>query len=301
VISGNVLTNDSDVDSSGLAASLVAGPTNGMLALNPDGSFAYTPAPNYAGADAFTYRAGDGAAMSVIATVTLAVTPVNDPPVAVADSFSGSQGLAVTGNVLTNDADVEATTLTAMLVSGPTNGVLTFTANGVFSYTANVGFLGSDSFSYKANDGGADSAPVAVTITVAGKLYSTWEIEHFSAEEILAGSADETGDFDWDGLVNLVEYALGTDPRVPNGGPVPGIANDALGHPRLTLSFTRPIGLPGLTYTVECSSDLTAWEAVTAVEITPSADHETVVARDDQIVSGQTRRFLRLRVQRNAP
>jgi len=51
----------------------VTGPTHGILVLNADGSFTYTPAPNFFGTDTFTYVANDGTADSNVATVTLTV------------------------------------------------------------------------------------------------------------------------------------------------------------------------------------------------------------------------------------
>lgn len=53
---------------------LVSKPSHGQLILNPDGSFTYTPATNYVGADSFTYQANDGQLRSNIATVSLSVT-----------------------------------------------------------------------------------------------------------------------------------------------------------------------------------------------------------------------------------
>jgi len=52
-------------------------------------------------------------------------------------------------------------------VSGPTNGTLTLNANGSFSYAPNAGYTGPDSFTYRANDGAADSNVATVTITVS--------------------------------------------------------------------------------------------------------------------------------------
>ena len=73
---------------------------------------------------------------SNVGTVNLTIAPVNDAPVAAADSATGNQGTTITGNVLTNDTDVDAgTTLTAALATGPANGTLTLNANGSFSYT----------------------------------------------------------------------------------------------------------------------------------------------------------------------
>ncbi len=68
-----VLNNDTDADEDPITAVLVAGPTNGTLTLNADGSFTYTPAPNFFGTDTFTYVANDGTSDSNVATVTLTV------------------------------------------------------------------------------------------------------------------------------------------------------------------------------------------------------------------------------------
>ena len=65
-----------------LSAILVGSPSHGTLTLNSDGSLVYMPSLNFNGTDSFTYKASDGQALSTLATVTITVTPVNDPPVA---------------------------------------------------------------------------------------------------------------------------------------------------------------------------------------------------------------------------
>lgn len=74
-----VLANDTDFDPLVLTAVLVGGPSHGTLALNADGSFTYTPAPNYSGSDSFTYKANDGHADSNTATVQITVHPAPPP------------------------------------------------------------------------------------------------------------------------------------------------------------------------------------------------------------------------------
>ncbi|HYG56604.1 MAG TPA: cadherin-like domain-containing protein, partial [Symbiobacteriaceae bacterium] len=69
VAAAGVLANDTDPDGDPLTATLVTGPANGTLTLNPDGSFTYTPGPNANGEDSFTYRAVSGGLNSSIATV----------------------------------------------------------------------------------------------------------------------------------------------------------------------------------------------------------------------------------------
>ncbi|HTO82192.1 MAG TPA: tandem-95 repeat protein, partial [Methylomirabilota bacterium] len=166
-VGGNVLANDTDVDGDALTATLVTGPGHGTLVFNADGTFTYTPALNFNGADKFTYVANDGTANGNVATVNITVTPVNDPPVAKNDSVTTAEDTAVKGAVLANDTDVDGDILTASLVGGPANGTLVFNPDGTFTYTPNANFSGTDSFSYKANDGTADSnvATVAITVT----------------------------------------------------------------------------------------------------------------------------------------
>ena len=164
-----VLSNDFDLDSTTVTAVLTTGPSHGSVVLNPDGSYMYTPVLNYNGADSFTYRTSDGGLSSVIATVIITITPVNDSPVAAGDTYSTNQGKALTisvPGVLANDTDVDGNTLTAMLDSGTSGGVLTLNANGSFIYTPNPTFAGTDSFNYHANDGATNSSSAMVRITV---------------------------------------------------------------------------------------------------------------------------------------
>src|SRR5690606_33130636 len=102
--------------------------------------------------------ARDGQANSAPATVSLTVTPVNDPPVASADSYTTPQATQLTVNapgVLGNDSDIDGNPLTAVLVSTTQQGVLSLNPNGSFTYTPNAGFTGTDTFTYRASDGSA--------------------------------------------------------------------------------------------------------------------------------------------------
>ncbi len=120
-----VLGNDTDPDGDPLTAVLVTGPAHGTIVFNPDGSFVYTPAADYTGPDSFTYTVSDGDQSSAPATVTLNVNPANDPPTAVANTYSLAEDRTLTvpagSGLLGNDSDIDAgTTLTAVLVTGPT-------------------------------------------------------------------------------------------------------------------------------------------------------------------------------------
>jgi VCBS repeat-containing protein len=163
-----VLANDSDLDGDALAAALVNGPSHGALALNPDGSFTYTPTANFFGTDSFTYKASDGLLQSNAATVTLTVTQVNQPPIAVNDHYiSTGESITVSSpGVLSNDTDPQNDPLTAVLVSTTSHGVLSLSANGSFTYTPSAGYQGRDSFTYKASNGAFQSNTATVSLTV---------------------------------------------------------------------------------------------------------------------------------------
>ena len=132
-VTGNVLTNDSDVEIGSLIATLVSTATNGLVVLNSDGSFSYTPNANWTGIDSFSYTASDGQATSSTALVTIAVTSVNEAPVAGDDTFSTPEDNQLVGNVLDNDTDPDGTTPTTTLVDGPLHGVVELGADGTFA------------------------------------------------------------------------------------------------------------------------------------------------------------------------
>lgn len=115
---------------------------------------------------------GDGTfAPSSSSALSYEVTASNSAPVANPDAFGLSEdGSLIQGapGVLANDTDADGDGLTAQVIGGPpANGSLTFNANGSFTYTPDPDFNGADQFSYRANDGAANSAVVAVTLTVA--------------------------------------------------------------------------------------------------------------------------------------
>jgi VCBS repeat-containing protein len=169
VAAPGVLGNDSDPDEDPLSAVRVSGPSHGTLTLNASGSFTYRPDDNFNGNDSFTYRANDGTVDSNQATVTITITASNDKPTADDDTYSTDEDTALTvaaPGVLDNDNDPEHDPMTAVRVSGPSHGTLTLNGNGSFTYTPASNFNGSDSFTYRANDGTLTSNPATVTISV---------------------------------------------------------------------------------------------------------------------------------------
>src|SRR5207247_1982131 len=156
VVAPGVLGNDTDVEGEPLTAILGSGPTHDTVTMHTNGSVSYSPAANYNGPDSFTSRARDGVADSNVATVSITVVAVNDPPVAAGDNYSTNEDATLTvvaPGVLANDTDVDGDALTAIVVSGPSHGTLTLRANGRISYTPAANYNGLERFTYRATDG----------------------------------------------------------------------------------------------------------------------------------------------------
>ena len=205
-----VLANDSDADGDALTAVLVADVTHGTLALSADGSFVYTPTPDYSGSDQFSYQASDGGLSSPVTTVTLTVNAQPDAPVAVAEAYGVNEDVQLSvpmaTGVLANDSDADGDVLTAVLVADVTHGTLALSADGAFVYTPTPDYSGSDQFSYQASDGGLSSAVTTVTLTVnaqpdapvvASEAYSVNEDAQLivpAATGVLANDSDADAD-----------------------------------------------------------------------------------------------------------
>ena len=171
-----VLGNDSDPDA-GQTISVVdyTQPANGSVTLNPNGSFTYTPDPDFNGPDSFTYKISDGAGPTGTATVNITVTAVNDAPVAGDDEYTVAEDSGQTGHfgLMTNDTDADIATNADELVTvgtGPTateHGTMQMYSDGSFTYTPNPDFNGDDHFTYTVKDlaGATDTATVTVHVT----------------------------------------------------------------------------------------------------------------------------------------
>jgi hypothetical protein len=219
-----------------LAVSAVTRPAHGALTLYANGSFVYRPAAGFTGPDSFTYKVKDGLLESDPAAVTLTVT--DQAPVAAGDSYKTAKGRPLTvpaRGVLANDTDADGDVLRALLVSPPANGTVKLTANGSFAYTPNAGFVGVDTFTYKANDKALDSAPATVTITVPDPPRVTGVVVNDgSAQRSLVRSITVTFD-------TPVTFDAGAFLLVRAGGTIPTLTRQVTqvnGQTQVVLSFS---------------------------------------------------------------
>jgi VCBS repeat-containing protein len=131
VHNGQLTGTDPDTLEAEWTYALVTTVVNGTLVLDPDGSYIYTHNGSETTTDSFTFTITDGALLSNTATITIDVTPVNDPPVATGLAFTLLQGTLRLGTLSASDPD--DTLLTYALVTGPVYGTVIINANGTFS------------------------------------------------------------------------------------------------------------------------------------------------------------------------
>ncbi|MDA4108346.1 membrane protein [Mycobacterium holsaticum DSM 44478] len=160
-----VLGNDVDVDGDDLSVQLAQLPLHGIVSLNEDGSFTYTPISDFHGVDSFIYTVIDGNGGTATATVYVTVNPVNDAPVAVDDAVTVDEDGVAVVDVLANDTDVDGDELTVTTVGSASNGTVTL-ADGVITYTPDADFQGADSFTYTITDPDGETSTATVHVTV---------------------------------------------------------------------------------------------------------------------------------------
>jgi arylsulfatase A-like enzyme len=163
----DVLGNDGDPDGDALSVSTLTQASHGAV-VNNASSVRYTPNADYCGADAFTYTAGDGRGGSATASVSVTVACVNDPPVALNDSATLTEGGSVSVSVLANDGDVDGLGLTIIAATDGAHGRVS-TNGTTLTYVHDGSAATSDTFTYDVSDGlgGVDSATVSITVRPA--------------------------------------------------------------------------------------------------------------------------------------
>lgn len=169
-----VLGNDFDDVGFTLDSYDAATINSGTVAMNPDGTFVYTPLTGYVGDDSFTYTIIDAGLLTSTATVHLNVIDP-DAPFANPDAYQAIKNtnlVVAAPGVLANDT----TTIGSLTVQTPgtfptfAGGSVTIASNGSFVYTPLANFVGVDTFTYFAYNGTA-ATPTTVTIRVFPLIY----------------------------------------------------------------------------------------------------------------------------------
>lgn len=207
----------------------------------------------------------------------------NTPPTAVDDTYTTAEDTPLTVaalGVLGNDTDPETTVLTATVSTAPANGTLLLNLDGSFAYTPTANFNGTDTFTYVANDGLANSASATVTITVSAVNNAPMAMD------------DQVTTAEDSALTIAAATVLGNDAEIDAGDviTITGVGAPANGTATLqpsSILYTPAANFNGVdtfSYTISDTGGLTSTATIT-VTVTPTND--APVAVDDSAATNE--------------
>ncbi|MGE3342572.1 MAG: tandem-95 repeat protein, partial [Vicinamibacterales bacterium] len=296
-------TSGTPATAAGQAVSTTAG---GSVTLEADGSFVYTPLPDFHGTDTFVYLINDGVANSNVATVTIVVKPF-----ATNDAYQVPEGLSIDisglqadpAGILVNDSNQPLTVIAAgrngvsPLGANPSitfttlfNGVVTVYASGRFTYVPPANFLGADWFDYQAHDGVSETniARVLLTVEDVNSVVAvndgTYTIAYGGSklENVLLNDFDPEGDPFHITHINGAPVAVGQTVSIPNGTVKLENANG-------TITITAANGFSGpLSFTYSIVDEPEADEPATATAtVFAEVGAQPIVPQDDYYMTQQ--------------
>ncbi|MFI3156852.1 MAG: calcium-binding protein [Methylococcaceae bacterium] len=246
---GNVLGNDTDVDQDAVLSVANAGEftgSYGRLTLAADGGYSYaldntllalqSLAVGQTGTETFDYQATDGL-IAIPSTLSFTITGTNDAPVTTADiaTVQKDHNIAATGNVLSNDIDVDQGDVLSAANAGVfigNYGSLTLTTDGSYIYALNnaasavkslvTGQAVTETFGYQTTDG-LVSTPSTLTVTITGNSSNNAPVVIIP---LLDQTAAESGTFSYQLPVNTFTDIdtgdrLSYGAKLTNGNPLP--------------------------------------------------------------------------------
>ncbi|MGE0118721.1 MAG: tandem-95 repeat protein [Dongiaceae bacterium] len=275
-----LLGNDTDVDGDALTITSVQGAVNGTVQL-VGGNVLFSPAADYDGPASFTYTVSDGNGGTSTATVSVTVNPVNDAPVANADTVSTNEDTALTIPVATleaNDGDVDGDTLTITSVQGAVNGTVQLVGGNVV-FTPATDYSGPASFTYTVSDGNGGSSTATVNVTVN------------PVNDAPVANADAVSTAEDTALTIPVATLLGNDTDVDGDSltiaSVQGAVNGTVQLVGGNVVFTPAVdyaGLASFTYTV---SDGNGGSSTATVNIIVNPVNDAPVAAADVVATNE--------------
>jgi cadherin-like protein len=261
----------------GATITIVTPPRLGTVVVNADNTMTYRPNANVNGTEGITYTVTNAGAISNQAQITINITPINDAPVAVADSISGVTNRLNSVNVIANDTDVDGAgqVVNAQIVTWPAQlGAQPVPANGVVSFTPTA--TGTFNFTYNAVDllGAVSATPATVTVVVANTEAVTIAKALFKAATTGAANTrwTVTGTSSVrQGQTMSVVYNNGTLSAAQGGGVCNGTATNpkcVIGTAVVDATGTYTYDVVGLPGGPADPTDTTAWASrPTAIKV----------------------------------
>ena len=292
-VSGTVATNDSDVDNNidPLGFTKLIDPVNGTIVFNTNGTYTYTPNTGFLGKDSVTYKVCDLTSLCDTAILYISIPfNVNDLPLAVNDTTTTPEDVALNGTVAANDTDNSGRFDPNGFVKldNPQHGTIVFNPNGTYTYTPTKNFNGVDSIHYAVcnNLGFCDTATLIITTSAVNDAPIAQDnFETLNEDSGIFNGTVANNDSDTDNLANELAYTqLGTTPNTE--GVFTLNANG-------TYAFTPAANFNGvvtITYKVCDTGGLcdtaTLTITVNAVNTAPIALNDTVSVEEELPISG---------------
>ncbi|MFV3411075.1 retention module-containing protein [Pseudomonas sp. NY15436] len=164
-----------------IAYSVGQAPTNGLLVLNPDGTWQYNPNGDYNGTDSFTVIVTDSRGAASTLVVNVGITPVNDAPVAtgtytsaITDTAANDSFADIKGQLTATDVD--DTNLTWSGSAKGAYGELTVNADGSYTYVVDANAVNAlpqgqnptESFTVTVTDASGATDTRVITVNIQG-------------------------------------------------------------------------------------------------------------------------------------
>ena len=264
----NVVGDGAGLDVTSVA--IVAQSTNGTAVANVDGTITYSPNQDFNGADSYSYTFRDTAGViSNVGAVSVTVAAITDAPIAVADAYNVTTGSRVTGNILSNDIDVDGDVLSVTPQSFfNVYGTINLLSDGSFTYDAGA-LTGTDTFTYTMSDGTVTTTgTITFNVTAAINQAPVANDDYVTVSRntgVLANSvtvvvASNDSDPDTDGSLDLTSVDTSTS---PNNGSVVVNADG-------TITYTPRAGFRGsdaFSYTIRDNLGLISNIATVRVDV----------------------------------
>ncbi|QYJ82745.1 tandem-95 repeat protein [Shewanella aegiceratis] len=307
VATGNVLENDSDIDSELSVVSfsvdgqtVTAGTTveveGGSLVINADGSYTFTPNQDWNGSvPVITYTTNTGES----ATLTINVTPVDDPSILANDSNTVAEDTIATGNVLDNDSDIDSElSVVSFSVDGQTvtagttveveGGSLVINADGSYTFTPNDNWNGSvPVITYTTNTG--ESATLTINVTPVDDTTNAVNDFNTVAEDTIASGNVLDNDSDVDDTLSVVSFEIdGNSYIAGNVATLDGgiFFLNADGSYSFVPNENWNGNVPVVTYITNTGATATLTIVVTPVDDATSAVDDYINVPEDTVASG---------------
>ncbi|TFY84141.1 type I secretion C-terminal target domain-containing protein [Pseudomonas kairouanensis] len=302
---GNVLSNDTDVDSALSVASFQVGANSyaagataiianvGTITIAANGAYTFTPVQDFNGAvPQIGYTTNTGSS----STLNVNISAVDDPSILQADTGSAQEDHAATGNVLTNDVDVDNVLTVASFQVGANSyaagataiianvGTITIAANGAYTFTPVQDFNGAvPQISYTTNTGSSSTLNVNISAVDDPSILradsgSALE-DHAATGNVLSNDTDVDSALSVASFqVGATSYAAGATVTIANVGTITIAANGAY-----TFTPVKDFNgdVPQIGYTTNTGSSSTLNVNIVAVNDAPTATNGSIDGNED--------------------